>query len=158
MRSLLAALILLPALACAEIAVLRPGDSLPTFKLNDQHEQPYAIAANARVLLVTADKASAGLAHEVLKDIPQGELERRGIVYVADVSGMPSLVTSMFALPKMREYGYRIMIGMESEQTAMLPRTAEAVTLLELESGRIKSVEAVRDVPALKARLDVIAP
>lgn len=158
MRSLLAALILLPALAGAETATLRPGDTLPALKLNDQHEQPYAIPANTRVLLVTADKASGGLAHGVLKDIPQAEQERRGIVYVADVSGMPSLVTSMFALPKMRDYGYRIMIGMEPGQTAMLPRAADAVTLIELESGRIKSVEEVRDIPALKARLDVIAP
>ncbi|MGK0673604.1 MAG: hypothetical protein ABWU16_02950 [Halothiobacillaceae bacterium] len=158
MRPLLAILILLPALVGAETAVLRPGDSLPRLKLNDQHEQPYAMPGNARVLLVTADKASGGLAHEVLKDIPQAEQERRGIVYVADVSGMPSLVTHMFALPKMREYGYRIMLGMEPGQTAMLPRAADAVTLVELESGRIKSVEEVRDVPSLKARLSVIAP
>lgn len=158
MRSLLAALILLPALAGAETAALRPGDTLPTLKLNDQHEHPYAMPANTRVLLVTADKSSAALAHAVLKDIPKTEQERRGIVNVADISGMPSLVTSMFALPKMRDYGYRIMIGMDPGQTAMLPRAADAVTLVELESGRIKSVEDVRDIPALKVRLDVIAP
>lgn len=159
MRSLLAVLILLPALGvAAETAVLRPGDTLPTFKLNDQHDKPYPIPANSRVLLVTADKTSGELAHEVLKDIPQPEQERRGIVYLADLSGMPSFITRMFALPKMRDYEYRMMIGFEPEQTAMLPRVADAVTVIELDAGRIKSVEPVRDIATLKAKLDAIAP
>lgn len=158
MRSLLAALILVPAMAWAETAVLQPGDVLPALNLNDQHDQPYALPENARILLVTATKSAGGVANEVLKGIPREEQERRGIVYVADVSGMPSLVTSMFALPKMRDYGYRIMIGAEAEQTAMLPRAEDEVTLIELEQGKLKSVEKLRDAEALKARLDAIAP
>lgn len=158
MRALLAALILLPTLASAEPAVLQPGDALPALKLNDQHEQPYALPAQARVLVVTADKSSAALAHAALKDIPRAEQERRGIVNVADISGMPSLVSSMIALPKMRDYGYRIMIGSEAEQTAMLPRTPDAVTLIQVEAGRVKATEPVRDVATLKARLDALAP
>lgn len=158
MRSLLAALILVPALASADVAVLQPGDALPVLNLNDQHDKPYALPDNTRVLLVTSTKPAGAVANEVLKVIPQMEQERRGIVYIADVSGMPGLVTTMFALPKMRDYGYRIMVGTEPDQTAMLPRAEDAVTLIQLEQGKIKAIEKAGDAEALKVRLDAIAP
>lgn len=158
MRSLLAALLLIPAMVWAETALLAPGDALPALQLEDQHGQPYALPEGTHIILFTASKTAGGVANEVLQTIPREEQERRGIVYIADVSGMPSFVTRMFALPKMQEYAYRIMIGREPEQTAMLPRAQDAVTLLVLEQGRVQSIEHLTGADELKARLDALAP
>ena len=79
-------------------APLIAGSSLPPLSLEDQHGKAVSVPAGTRVIVFAADKAASDLANEVLGNEKPGVLERLQAVYVADISGMPSLVTKMFAL------------------------------------------------------------
>ena len=87
------------------------------------------------------DKAASDLANEVLGNEKEGVLERLQAVYVADISGMPSLVTKMFALPAMRALPFPIGLARESAVLADLPRQKAAVTVIRLADGKVQGID-----------------
>jgi hypothetical protein len=89
------------------------------------------------------------LAHSVLSRIPPERMEREGIVYLADISAMPGLITTMFALPKFREYTYPVLLGYESAETMDLPRTEGRLTLIELRDGSVESIAMAENAEQL---------
>lgn len=136
-------------------AVIGPGQTLPALDLNDQHERPGKLGADTRLLIFAPDRAGSDLAHPVLEDLGGEALSQAGVRYVADISAMPALVTRMFALPKMRDYGYPILLAREAAATAPLPRRPEALTLIELDGGRVTAVHYAATEEALR---DALAP
>ncbi len=78
------------------------------------------------------------------------------LIYLADISGMPAIVTSMFALPKLRSLPFSIALvrdANEATQIADLPRQPGTATLLRLEDGRITRLDAVRNSTELRLAL-----
>lgn len=136
--------------ALAELGV---GEPLPQLQLRDQHEQPQAIPPSTRLLLFAPDRAAGDLATQALADQDAASLAAGEIRYLADISGMPGLITSLFALPKLRERPYPILLGEQAEQTAALPRKPDQVTLLRLDHGRILDIEHFSEVAPLRAAL-----
>lgn len=143
-----AALLLVPALVFAETALLKEGQALPAFQLNDQHDKPYPIPADTQAIVFTADKSAAEMINGFLKQQPADYMSQRKIVYIADISAMPGIITSMVALPKMRDYTYHIAIGAEKEQSAMIPRAEDSVTLIELKSNQVSSIKQFKETEA----------
>lgn len=141
----------LPAGAWA--APLEAGQAVPALALEDQHDKPLSVAPDTRILLFSADRAASDLANEVLGRQAAGALERRKVVYVADISGMPSLVTRMFALPAMRALPFPIGLAREAGPVADLPRQKGAVTVIQLDAGRVAAVDYARDSARLEQLL-----
>ncbi len=160
MRVLLAALLLIPVVAFAEVPTLKVGDAVPTFQLNDQHDKPFPLPADTRLIVFTADKSAAEMINGLLKQQAADYMSQRKMVYIADISAMPGFITSMVALPKMRDYAYRIAIGAEKAQTEMLPRAVDSVTVIGVESGKVKSIQQFKETEAsqLSAALGNAAP
>jgi hypothetical protein len=65
--------------------------------------------------------------------------ERR-LIYIADISGMPAMVTRMFALPKLRDLPFQVGLVQNSEVTGHLPRKPKEVTLISLEDQRVHAL------------------
>jgi hypothetical protein len=148
---ILATLLLLPAaLPAAPIAV---GEPLPSLTLNDQHDQPHALDAQTRIILFSADRDASGLIEEALAEQTGDSLAKAGVVYVADISGMPGLVTKLIALPQMRKRPYPMLLGREAEETAMIPRERGQVTLVETDAGTITAIRFIADQQALSQAL-----
>lgn len=139
-----------------QAAPLVSGDAAPMLTLEDQHGKPVAVPGAARWLLFAPDKAAADLAQAWLT--PQGAevLRKRQLVYLADISAMPAVVTRMFALPKLRELPFAIGLLRESGVAAAFPRQPRALTLMRLEQGRIAEVRHVSDEAGLRDALDAL--
>ncbi len=150
---ILAALITTGLPAGAWAAPLEAGQAAPALTLEDQHDKPLSVAPDTRVLLFSADRAASDLANEVLGRQAPGTLERRKVVYVADISGMPSLVTRMFALPALRALPFPIGLAREAAPVADLPRQKGAVTVIQLSAGRVAAVDYARDSARLEQLL-----
>lgn len=134
-------------------APLVAGGSLPPLSLEDQHGKAVSIPAGARIVLFAADKAASDLANEVLGNEKPGTLERLQAVYLADISGMPSLITKMFALPAMRALPFPIGLAREPAVLADLPRQKAAVTVIRLADGKVQGIDHARDAAQLKQLL-----
>ncbi|MET0067474.1 MAG: hypothetical protein ABW076_14095 [Candidatus Thiodiazotropha sp.] len=142
-------LILFIAAAATQADPLVTGDSLPETTLPDQHGKAMNLHG-AQLILFAPGKAAGETIHEVLGERPQQELAAQGIIVISDISRMPGLVTRLFALPTMRDYSYRIMLGYEAEETAWLPREEDSVTRLTVQDGRITGIEYAQSAGALR--------
>ena len=152
---ILVALLLLPnALLAASLAV---GEPLPSMTLTDQHDQPHAIDAQTRLILFSADRDASALIEDALAEQTAESLDAAGILYVADISGMPGMVTKLIALPQMRKRPYPMLLGREAEETAMLPRERGQVTLIETDAGTITAIRFIDDEQALSQALDSVS-
>jgi hypothetical protein len=114
--------------------------TLPNLTLTDQHDQPQIVGAETRYLLFTADKDASNLVDVVLDGQTAATLATAGIRYVADISGMPGMVTTLFALPKLRKRPYPILLGRTPDDTQALPREPGKVTVIVSDGGTVTAL------------------
>jgi len=137
----------------ATAAVLQAGDTWPAISLKDQHEKPVAIAADTKLIFFAAEMDGSRLMTNALASLPAASLKDRNAVYIADISGMPGLVSSVFALPKMQKEAYTVALIRDAKEAASLPRKPGAVTVLRLEAGKISAVDFAQDVKQIHRHL-----
>lgn len=134
------------------------GDSLKPLTLSDQHDRPVRIDGRTRFVIFTVDKAVSGWVNDVLLAQSAGTLERLNAVYVSDISGMPSVITQMFALPKLRKLPFSMALAREATVVADLPHQANTVTVLKINDSKVLSVQYATDAGQLKRALGLNEP
>lgn len=135
-------------------APLTTGESLPELNLPDQHGDSHTLSS-ANMVLFAPDKGAGELAHEVLNHTDKVEMATKGIVFISDISRMPTLVARMFALPAMREYPYLVLLGYEKEDTAMFPRQKGRVTVLHIKAGKVSRIEYANSPEGLAGMIGI---
>lgn len=112
---------------------------LAGIQLQDQHDKPHTLSAQHQRILFTHDmsgKDVVELAFE--KNAPaQAWLDEHHAVYIANIGGMPSLISRLFAYPAMRKKPYNIWLDTDGNITKQWPTQDDAVTLLHLKEGRV---------------------
>lgn len=144
----------------ADAAPLTSGSAMPALSLNDQHDKPAPVSASTRWLVFAAEKPVSDMVSALLAAEPAGVADRLRLVYVADISGMPALVTRMFALPKLRELPFPIALVRDAAQVtqvADIPRVTGAATVLRLDNGRVAQVATIRVADELRTLLGLPA-
>lgn len=139
-RALAIALLLLVTSGVAAAATLAAGSTLPAITLTDQHDRKASLGPDVRIVVLTRDMAAGDTVKEGFAGMDQAALELRGAVYVADISGMPSMIASMFAVPKMRQRSYRILLDRDGAATRDFPYAEGRPTVLFVEQGKITRV------------------
>jgi len=137
---------------------LEVGERLAPWTLLDQHEQAYSLNEETRILLVARSMDGARLVEAALKARPQGYLEARQAVFVADISRMPSLIARLFAVPAMRDYPYRVLLDRDARVAARYPGDPAKVLWLDLEQGRLLAQREFGDAGVLSAALEQVRP
>lgn len=151
MKYALALLIcLLPPFAQA----LQPGERLAPWTLLDQHDQPWTLSAQTRILLVARDMDGARLVEAALAQRPRGYLQARDAVFVADIQRMPAVISTLFAIPAMRDYSYRVLLDRQGRVASRYPGEKGAVTWLQLDQRTLVTQHDYTDAKALGAALE----
>jgi len=94
--------------------------------------------------------AAGDVVKAALGDTEQRVLDERGLVYVADISGMPAVISRMFAIPKMRKRPYRVLLDRDGAVVRDLPRVEGRPTLVALDRLRIVRIEHPASAEELK--------
>jgi hypothetical protein len=123
------------------------------FTLEDQHGESQQVDATTRIILFSRDMDGGKLLKEALADVSEDILTNHSGVYVADISGMPSLVARMFALPSMRKRPYAILLDRDGQTTRRLPDVDERATLIFLEKLEITKVTHAETAQAVREAL-----
>jgi len=127
-------------------------DRLSAFELADQHAVAHRVDGSVRLLLLSRDMDGGAIVRSALEtrgDAAAAFLAERGAVYVADVSRMPALVRTLFALPRMRSRPYAVLLDTTGEATRALPSEEGRATLLWLADLRPVRIELVDNPEAL---------
>ena len=149
--------LLLGLLSTAALA-LEPGERLAPWTLLDQHDAPYTLNDQARVLLVARDMDGAKLVNAALEGKAKGYLEQRQTVFLADISRMPRVIASLFALPKMRDYSYRILLDRDARIAPRYPAREGEVLWLQLKDGRLVQQQTFTSAELLRQALEQQRP
>jgi len=127
---------------------LSVGDSTPTFAIKDQFEKAHTIAADTKTILVAADKATSEIMRDYFLTKEKGFLEANKAYYVADISGMPSLIAKFFALPKMKKYPFSILL-VDEDQTKEFTKKEGNITVYSVTDGKISDIKYIKNADEL---------
>lgn len=152
-----AALLLLCLLSTAALA-LEPGERLASWTLLDQHDAPYTLNDETRILLVARDMDGAKLVDAALEGKPKGYLDERHAVFLADISRMPSVIATLFAIPKMRDYNYRILLDRDARIAPRYQAGEGQVLWLQLDGLQIVAQQVFTRADDLRQALERQAP
>jgi hypothetical protein len=134
---------------------LQIGDSLPRVELLDQHDQSHRLESDIKYLIFAHTKQTGAMMTDILADAEADYLSMRKAVYIADISGMPSLIARLFALPKMRKIASPIYLIREEDQAVWLPRQEDKLTLVALADGLVSKITYPADEETLKSTLEL---
>jgi len=129
------------------------GQTLEPIELADQHGEVRKVDATRRALLFTRDMGAGDVLRNALAADGAARLDAAGAAYVADVSAMPALVLRIFALRKMRERPYTMLLDRDGSKTARLPTEAGKITWLALDGLRIVEIRYLGSADELRAAL-----
>jgi hypothetical protein len=140
----------------AESDFLRIGNEMAPFSLEDQHGEEHTVGASTRLILFARNRAGAGVMTAFMEGRDGEFLSKRGIVYVNDISTMPSFAATLFALPKMRRRPYSILLDRDAEVTARFPDKPGFATLIHLRDMKIRNIEFLSDAQAIGKQLEAM--
>lgn len=116
------------------------GQSLANFSAKDQHEQAFEFkSASLRYLLVSHDMDTGKRANAALHAAGADYLPGKRAAYLANIHGMPG-IGRVFALPKMRKYCHRIILGDDAELITRFPEQTGKVTVLTLDGDKVTGI------------------
>ena len=139
------------SVAVAETPTIKVGDVLAPISLQDQFEKPLNVTPETKVLLFSRDMDGGEIIQAALADTPDDQ-RPANLVYVADISGMPSLIARFIAVPKMQDYPFTLGLDREGEITAAFPAEKGQATIIKLNELSIQSIEFAQDANTLKSQ------
>lgn len=129
---------LLPVSLLAD--VLQENGIFPTLKLKDQFEKEVVINAQTKQIIIAFTKAQGETMKAFLETNPN-YLNDNNALYMMDATEVPSVIMSMFMMPKFKKYGYSVGL-VEDKQTAQtLPKQNDKLTVLSLDNLRITQID-----------------
>ncbi len=125
------------------------ADTLKPVQLPDQFETKVSVDENIQWLIFSDDKEVSDKINQALDDLKITDVSKLKGAYVADISKMPSIVTTMFALPKMRKYAFKVLLDQDGAPTQSWPRQKGKASLLllkKLEISEVKYADSTDDI------------
>ncbi|WGY47116.1 hypothetical protein [Vibrio sp. ABG19] len=153
--TVLALTLSLPLTGCAtsEVPPLAIGDKVNLAGLQDQNENTFTHQNKMQALLFVDGMAGKDLIQNALNTIDTQCMDEGKLVYLADISAMPGLISKFIAVPKMRDYGYPVWLDRDGAASSALPVREDQVTLLSIDDQLISGEEFFASSEALTQRL-----
>ena len=129
---------------------LTVGSNLPTLTVKDQFEKEFTIDAKIKTIIFSATKDESATIKDFLVTKDKNYLTTNNIAYVADITGMPSLISKFFALPKMKDYSFSIRL-IDQDNKALFPVEQDKIAIISLDNSKITDVKYIKTTEDLAA-------
>jgi hypothetical protein len=118
------------------------NDHIGTFSLPTQFDEKQTVDNSIQTIIVSFEKDTGKDINQFLSSKDKDFLKNHHAVFIANISGMPSIITKMFALPKMRDYKHNILLIYDENDKRFISQE-EKSTVYKLENGVIKSISFI---------------
>jgi len=123
---------------------LKVGKSFPTLTLVDQFDTKTNIQKKgSTTLLLSFEKAVSSSIKKYIDTKEKDFLIKNNIMYISDISSMPSFITSMFAIPKMKKFAFKIALIHDEKEALFLDRKEGKVTVVTVKDNIVKRLNFV---------------
>lgn len=130
---------------------------LAKIELADQFDKVQSIDEGTQVLIFAHDMEGNDIVEQAFEPYDGAKLKEMKIVFLADISGMPSLIGRLFALPAMRDRAYPIVLDREGSLTEKFITKEEQVTVMYLDNLTIKDSKLVATANELSTLLSTLS-
>ncbi len=137
MKKLLLLSMLLTVTLFAEV---KTGQQFPDLTLSDQFGKSVTVNSGTRTVLMAFEKETAINTAAFFKQQKKGFMAEKHVLYISDISTMPSFITSMFALPKMKKYPFSVLL-IRDDSGKIFARKEGKVTRYSLKNRVITGVD-----------------
>ncbi|MEH6452116.1 MAG: hypothetical protein V7782_03640 [Psychromonas sp.] len=118
---------------------LQVGSTIEQFKLQDQFKTADSNNLDTTHLLFTRSMKGGTIIEKALNS-DASLYENQNLIYITDISGMPSLVYRFVAMPSFKKYPFKLAIDSGGYTTNSLPSIDDQATLMLLNQGKIISI------------------
>ena len=131
------------------------GNSLESLALNDQFEKPQTLSAGTKKVIFAFSKDMGHMSNEFFDKQDANYLADHNAVFVADVSGAPSLIRSMFIMPGLKEFKHTVLVIEDKNVAASYRIEAhkEAIMIVEINNFVIENISYVSSEEELSQAL-----
>lgn len=130
------------------------GEKAEPINLKDQFGKEHNISKLPKTIVIAFEKESSYIFNEYMKDKNTDFLVKNNILFLADISQMPSFVTTTFALPKMREYTYGVLLINNENIAFKYPYKEDKLTIVKTKNNIVQSIEFASDLKELEHILE----
>jgi hypothetical protein len=134
---------------------LQVGSTI-AFTLPDQFDKPVTLTPDTKKVIFVFAKATGHTVREFLKQQDKNYLPSRETLFVADVSGMPTIIRNTFALPDFRKSPYSVALIYDKAiaKAYKNEKDADKITIATLSNGKITHLQTLSTEAELKAALN----
>jgi predicted transcriptional regulator len=129
---------------------LTVGSELPALTVKDQFDKEFTIDAKVKTVIFSATKEESNVIKEFLATKDKDYLTNNNIAYVADITGMPSLISKFIAIPKMKDYAFSILL-IDEDNKALFPVEEDKISIITLENSKVTNIKFIKTTEELAA-------
>ena len=127
---------------------------LNEFKYVTPNDAAVKIPKDVKLVIISHEKGTGVLVNEYLEAQNEDYLQKNHVVFIADINKIPSLITKMVALPKLRKYKHPIYINYDERFEEIVPSKENMVTLVHVENSIIKNISYISTKEELKKAIE----
>ncbi|MCF6309671.1 MAG: hypothetical protein L3J19_04225 [Sulfurimonas sp.] len=127
---------------------------LNSFEFETPQGREMRVPRTPSLVVVAFEKDTGALVNEYLNTKNPYYLQRKRTIFIADIHEMPTVITNMFALPKLQKYKHLIYLHYNDKFHTVVPSKKEKITLLHVADGKIKNISYISTKEELKAAIE----
>ncbi len=129
-------------------------NKLKPYKYENQHKYPMQIPSATKLVIVSFEKDTGALVNDYLDTKKSSYIVDHNAVFIADINRMPSIITTMFALPKMQKYKHPIYLHYEDQFENFVPHKEGKLTILRIKDEKVDSIDYILTLNELKSAIE----
>jgi hypothetical protein len=139
MKQLLyAMMLLLPFSLFAEALTMGAPIQAPAIK--DQFEKNVSITPQTKQIIIAYTKSQGDVMKAFLEANPN-YLSENNALYFMDATSVPSMVMSMFMMPKFKKYSYSIGLLENEKDVVYFPKKTDLLTVITLDNLNVTAID-----------------
>lgn len=135
-------------------AAYNVGQSIQPLNLKDQFGKIHSLKEMPHTLIMVYEKGTSATVNEYLSLQDKGYLNAHNTAFIADISGMPSFITTAFAIPKMQKYPHIVLLIDDEEFGLKFPGQEEKITVIKLKGNVIQFIDYISTADELKKAIE----
>lgn len=135
---LFAMMLLLPFSLFAE--ALKMGATIQAPAIKDQFEKNVNITPATKQIIIAYTKSHGDSMKAFLEANPN-YLAENNALYIMDATSVPSMVMSMFMMPKFKKYSYSIGLLENEKDLAYFPKKPDLLTVITLDNLNVTAID-----------------
>ncbi len=121
------------------------GKMFQNITLKDQFDKSVSLSDKTTKVIFVFKKATGHTVRALLDAKSDDYLLNKNVAFVADISGMPSIIASMFAIPDLKKHKYPVMLIRDEKKSAKYrnDKYEDYIAIISLNNFKITKITLV---------------